>query len=192
MVRRILVFTISLNAHLFCVPPPPPVWLSTDMSTMENLWLKYSSGKFGYSVQRDLWRKTKGDFENFCRRIGWTTTDSEVLCAPVIIKTLDNVHLSSASCLQSVYPQRLVAKHALRYRLSDPLVEFRQFITMDIKTSPPTFDLFIIQAFADVKNSSNIFRMLLGGGGAFLSYHSFTVGRTQAAVVWCERVHLRC
>lgn len=48
---------------------------------MENLWLKYSKGKFGYSVQKDLWRKTKGDFENFCRRIGWTTTDSEVRVA---------------------------------------------------------------------------------------------------------------
>ncbi|CAN0324657.1 unnamed protein product, partial [Hapterophycus canaliculatus] len=45
---------------------------------MENLWLSYSKGKFGYSVQKDLWRKTKGDFENFCRRIGWTTMDAEV------------------------------------------------------------------------------------------------------------------
>lgn len=51
---------------------------STDMATMENLWLKYSKGRFGYSVQKELWRKTKGDFENFCRRIGWTTQDSEV------------------------------------------------------------------------------------------------------------------
>lgn len=55
---------------------------STDMATMENLWLKYSKGKFGYSVQKELWRKTKGDFENFCRRIGWTTQDSEVRFSP--------------------------------------------------------------------------------------------------------------
>lgn len=45
---------------------------------MENLWLTYTKEKFGYSVQKDLWRKTKGDFENFCRRIGWTTMDAEV------------------------------------------------------------------------------------------------------------------
>ncbi|CAN0397863.1 unnamed protein product, partial [Ectocarpus fasciculatus] len=51
---------------------------NTDLATMENLWLSYSKGKFGYSVQKDLWRKTKGDFENFCRRIGWTTMDAEV------------------------------------------------------------------------------------------------------------------
>lgn len=57
------------------------VLFSTDMATMENLWLSYSKGKFGYSVQKDLWRKTKGDFENFCRRIGWTTMDAEVRTA---------------------------------------------------------------------------------------------------------------
>lgn len=45
---------------------------------MENLWLTYTKEKFGYSVQKDLWRLTKGDFENFCRRIGWTTMDAEV------------------------------------------------------------------------------------------------------------------
>ncbi|CAM9429500.1 unnamed protein product [Chrysoparadoxa australica] len=45
---------------------------------MERLWLKYSGGKFGYSVQKEQWRKSKGDFENFCRRIGWNTKDEEV------------------------------------------------------------------------------------------------------------------
>ena len=72
-VRRTFVIS-SLGAHTFLIP----LDRSADMATMENLWIKYSDGKFGYSVQRDLWRKTKGDFENFCRRIGWTTTNSEV------------------------------------------------------------------------------------------------------------------
>lgn len=48
-------------------------------------------------------------------------------------------------CLLSVFSQRLVAKHVLRYRLSalliygcaiDPLVEFRQFIAMDDTFEP--------------------------------------------------------
>jgi len=45
----------------------------TDMGNMERLWLKYSDGKFGYSVQRKIWRTTaiKGDFEKFCRKIDW-------------------------------------------------------------------------------------------------------------------------
>jgi len=42
-----------------------------DLGTMERLWLKYSDGKFGYSVQRRIMRLQKGDFENFCRKIDW-------------------------------------------------------------------------------------------------------------------------
>ncbi|CAM9661042.1 unnamed protein product, partial [Discosporangium mesarthrocarpum] len=51
---------------------------NTDMATIENLWLRYSKGKFGYSVQRNVWKLVKGDFENFCRRVGWNTKDAEV------------------------------------------------------------------------------------------------------------------
>ena len=48
------------------------------MATIEKLWLKYSGGKFGYSVQAEIWRRKKCDFENFCRTIGWNTKNEEV------------------------------------------------------------------------------------------------------------------
>ncbi len=51
---------------------------ATDLATMERLWNKFSGGKFGYSVQRTIWQKQRGDFELFCRKIGWTTKDGEV------------------------------------------------------------------------------------------------------------------
>mmetsp|Transcript_20613 Transcript_20613/g.42021 ORF Transcript_20613/g.42021 Transcript_20613/m.42021 type:complete len:232 (+) Transcript_20613:156-851(+) len=51
---------------------------STDLATIERLWNKFSGGKFGYSVQKNIWKKSKGDFEVFCRKIGWTTKDGEV------------------------------------------------------------------------------------------------------------------
>ena len=51
---------------------------NTDLATMERLWNKFSGGKFGYSVQKKKWRQCKGDFEAFCRKIGWTTHDGEV------------------------------------------------------------------------------------------------------------------
>lgn len=51
---------------------------STDLATIERLWIKFSGGKFGYTVQKNKWRQSKGDFETFCRKIGWTTTDGEV------------------------------------------------------------------------------------------------------------------
>jgi hypothetical protein len=49
-----------------------------DLATMERLWNKFSNGKFGYSVQKRKWRQCKGDFEAFCRKIGWTATDGEI------------------------------------------------------------------------------------------------------------------
>jgi len=51
---------------------------NTDLATIERLWNQFSGGKFGYSVQKKKWRQSKGDFEVFCKKIGWTTTDGEV------------------------------------------------------------------------------------------------------------------
>mmetsp|Transcript_5283 Transcript_5283/g.5798 ORF Transcript_5283/g.5798 Transcript_5283/m.5798 type:complete len:234 (+) Transcript_5283:183-884(+) len=51
---------------------------ATDLATIERLWNKFSKGKFGYSVQKKKYKQSKGDFEQFCRKIGWTTTDDEV------------------------------------------------------------------------------------------------------------------
>jgi hypothetical protein len=46
-----------------------------DLATVENLWLHYSDGKFGYTVQKNVWRLQKGVFDKFCDKIGWTTID---------------------------------------------------------------------------------------------------------------------
>jgi hypothetical protein len=51
---------------------------STDLATIERLWNRFSGGRFGYSIQRKKWLLSKGDFEAFCQKVGWTTTDGEV------------------------------------------------------------------------------------------------------------------
>mmetsp|Transcript_30086 Transcript_30086/g.62879 ORF Transcript_30086/g.62879 Transcript_30086/m.62879 type:complete len:224 (-) Transcript_30086:1567-2238(-) len=51
---------------------------NTDLATIERLWQQFSGGKFGYSVQVKKWKQSKGDFEVFCRKIGWNTQDGEV------------------------------------------------------------------------------------------------------------------
>jgi len=51
---------------------------STDLATIERLWQQFSGGKFGYSVQKKKWKQSKGDFELWCKKIGWTTTDGDV------------------------------------------------------------------------------------------------------------------
>lgn len=48
---------------------------SVDFATMERLWLLYSNGNFGYSVQKRVWEVESGNFDNAIKRIGWTTTD---------------------------------------------------------------------------------------------------------------------
>ena len=51
----------------------------TDLHTIDQLWVKYSSGQFGFSVQKEVWRSVGGEFgeynndvyEEFGMRVGW-------------------------------------------------------------------------------------------------------------------------
>ena len=51
----------------------------TDLHTIDQLWVKYSSGQFGFSVQKEIWRGIGGEFgqydnalyEEFGLRVGW-------------------------------------------------------------------------------------------------------------------------
>jgi hypothetical protein len=49
---------------------------ATDLETMERLWLQFSDGKFGYSVQKRVWDIENGHFDSFIRRIGWTKVEN--------------------------------------------------------------------------------------------------------------------
>lgn len=49
---------------------------SVDLCTMERLWLQFSDGNFGYSIQKRIWDIEKGMFDKFIRRIGWTTIEN--------------------------------------------------------------------------------------------------------------------
>lgn len=47
-----------------------------DLCTMERLWLLFSGGNFGYSIQKRIWDIENGNFDNFIRRIGWTKVEN--------------------------------------------------------------------------------------------------------------------
>lgn len=49
----------------------------TDLATVELLWNYYSDDKFGYTVQKNVWRVQKGDFEKFCAKLGWNVKDAD-------------------------------------------------------------------------------------------------------------------
>jgi GUN4-like/ARM-like repeat domain, GUN4-N terminal len=43
----------------------------TDLKTINNLWLIYSEGKFGFSVQKDIWLGCGKNWDNLWTKIGW-------------------------------------------------------------------------------------------------------------------------
>ena len=43
----------------------------TDLQTINTLWLVHSEGKFGFSVQRELWLSLGKNWEKFWPQIGW-------------------------------------------------------------------------------------------------------------------------
>ncbi len=45
----------------------------SDLQTINNLWLNYSEGKFGYSVQREIWLGVGKNWDKFWAKIGWKT-----------------------------------------------------------------------------------------------------------------------
>lgn len=43
----------------------------TDLQTIDKLWLNYSEGKFGFSVQREIWLSLGKNWEKLWPKIGW-------------------------------------------------------------------------------------------------------------------------
>ncbi|NEQ76259.1 MAG: hypothetical protein F6K23_26390 [Okeania sp. SIO2C9] len=61
-------------------------FLSDELRTIDQLWVKYSGGKFGFSVQKKIFRnqdKTKDsqieDLNNFCESLGWQKQEERLL-----------------------------------------------------------------------------------------------------------------
>ncbi|HBE20397.1 MAG TPA: hypothetical protein DEG17_06880 [Cyanobacteria bacterium UBA11149] len=45
----------------------------TDLQTIDKLWLVHSQGKFGFSVQREIWLSLGQNWDKFWPKIGWKT-----------------------------------------------------------------------------------------------------------------------
>lgn len=42
-----------------------------DLSTIDQLWMKYSDRRFGFSVQKYIYEDVGEDYPSFCTRVGW-------------------------------------------------------------------------------------------------------------------------
>lgn len=48
----------------------------TDLRTIDRLWQLYSSGRFGWSVQQQIWESVAGQYTELCDRVGWRVKDN--------------------------------------------------------------------------------------------------------------------
>ena len=49
---------------------------AADLNTLNSLWLNYSEGKFGFSIQRNLWISVGRDYNKLWPKIGWKNGNS--------------------------------------------------------------------------------------------------------------------
>lgn len=49
---------------------------AVDLGTMDKLWVAYSKGNYGYSVQRKIWLQCKKEWGPFFKKIDWTTGEN--------------------------------------------------------------------------------------------------------------------
>lgn len=48
----------------------------TDLKTIDKLWLMYSEGKFGFSIQRKIWLSVGRDFSRLWEKIDWKSDNT--------------------------------------------------------------------------------------------------------------------
>lgn len=58
-------------------PPTPPPAVE-DMQTLDALWKAASGGKFGYSVQREMWLQARKQWPKFFKAIDWVQGENNV------------------------------------------------------------------------------------------------------------------
>ena len=66
----------------------------TDLCTIDQLWLKFSNGRFGFSVQKQIWESVDGqpdaDYDTwckFCDRIGWRVNQNWLFYSDLTFST---------------------------------------------------------------------------------------------------------
>nr|YP_009243942.1 hypothetical protein Sdur_138 [Sporolithon durum]AMK96184.1 hypothetical protein Sdur_138 [Sporolithon durum] len=51
---------------------------SEDLNTIDKLWTIYSEGKFGFSIQRQIWLSNNKNWEQLWYRIGWKINNTAI------------------------------------------------------------------------------------------------------------------
>jgi len=89
-----------------------------DLQTIDNLWTAYSEGKFGYSVQKKMWRssKIKEKWGKFFKILDWTVGENNSYRSWANNEYIYNMeavkgHLPLTSCLRGTQLLRGLLEH---------------------------------------------------------------------------------
>ncbi len=64
-----------------CFSPAKMLKLSCEhIRIIDNLWIHYSNGRFGFSVQQKIWEKVSANISDFARTLGWVKNNDRVIC----------------------------------------------------------------------------------------------------------------
>lgn len=88
----------------------------TDLKTIDNLWTTYSDGNFGFSVQRNIWKREKEMWGKFFKKLDWTTGENNSYRSwksDEYIYKVDAAkgHLPLTSCLRGTQLLRGLLQH---------------------------------------------------------------------------------
>jgi len=155
---------------------------SRDLQTIDRLWVKYSYGRFGFSVQKEIYQGLGGTkeynqeiWESFCKRLGWTVSYDKFtfnLSAPrghlpvkYDLETPPNVF----GGLESLFSRSdLVFEEVENKQLKELLTFECQTITVNSKGEKISTEVKQIQYFTEILPNNIPLEMVAIPGGKFM------------------------
>ncbi|BAY94576.1 MULTISPECIES: caspase, EACC1-associated type [unclassified Tolypothrix] len=75
---EVMLKVVDREQKLWLDPESIKNFPSTDLRTIDQLWVKYSDGRFGFSVQKLIWESVAKDYTKLGDRIGWRTYETVI------------------------------------------------------------------------------------------------------------------
>jgi serine/threonine protein kinase len=72
----VMCLAIGKSTNAYLLPGDIEKLPNEDLQTIDRLWVKYSQGRFGFSVQKYLFHSVDDDYGRFCETVGWPTHQS--------------------------------------------------------------------------------------------------------------------
>ncbi|MBD2358926.1 GUN4 domain-containing protein [Tolypothrix sp. FACHB-123] len=72
---RLIIEMSGRNKELWLRPEDYQKIPCSALRVIDSLWYKYSNGRFGLSIQQQIWHNVGEDFTKFANRVGWLKAD---------------------------------------------------------------------------------------------------------------------